>query len=280
MLFYTMIDPLQDNLTCLHDIILTFIYFFLHETYCRATSASDQHKYEYQPLQDNAEIATLWIFKKFPAVQMFVMGWKVDMHWLLYSFVALAISVAWDAIPYSGFGIGARFIDTIAWTHLIRTVAFMITVLPNPRPGCYIHSFPPPPTSVWEFIKIGLSAKRGHGCNDLVISGHGAVYAAVPLAIQTFYAVPLHKGGATLISWLAVLKLCLQETVEKTHYSVDMYLAVIVSALVWHGRKSVYSETDVWKPKAKHVAADGVPKALVALVITVLTIVFVGVKGV
>ena len=26
------------------------------------------------------------------------MGWRVDMHWLLYSFVTLCISVAWDAV--------------------------------------------------------------------------------------------------------------------------------------------------------------------------------------
>lgn len=29
-------------------------------------------------------------------------------------------SVLWDLSPHFGFGMGARFMDTIAWTHLIR----------------------------------------------------------------------------------------------------------------------------------------------------------------
>ena len=247
---------------------------------CRATSASDAKKYSYEPLQDNMEIAILWLFKKYPLLKVVVMGWRVDMHWLLYSFVSLCISVAWDALPYSGFGIASRFIDTIAWSHLIRTFAFMITVLPNPRRGCYASNFPPVPSSVWEFIQIGFGAKRGHGCNDLVISGHGVVYAVVPLAIQTFYPLPLHQSGATLISWLAVIKLCLQETVDKTHYSVDMFLAVVIACLVWHWRRDMYDVNMTWKIRLPHEKRDPIPKALVALVIGVLCIVFVGVKGV
>ena len=96
------------------------------------------------------------------------LSWRVDMHFPLYAFVALCLSVIWDQVgaelagaelagagpmpggwlagaglpckcaplptdgagspaccsacqvPYSGFGMGARFVDTIAWTHLIR----------------------------------------------------------------------------------------------------------------------------------------------------------------
>lgn len=251
-----------------------------HGVYCRATSASDRHKYEYTPLQDNVEIGLLWTFSKYPLLKNLIMGWSVDMHWLLYSFVVLCISVTWDAIPHSGFGIGARFMDTIAWAHFIRTIAFMITVLPNPRTGCYAANFPPVPSSAWEFLKIGFSAKRGSGCNDLVISGHGVVYAAVPLAFQTFYRVPWIKGGATLISWLAVIKLCIQETIDKTHYSVDMFLAVAITALVWHWRAGTYSESSVWTQRPMHAPPDKVPTVLVALVVGVLTLVFVGVKGV
>jgi hypothetical protein len=226
------------------------------------------------------EIGLLWMFQKSPLLKTIIMDWRVDMHWLLYAFVCLCISVAWDAIPYSGFGIASRFIDTIAWSHLIRTVAFMITVLPNPRRGCYQANFPPVPSSIWEFIQIGFGAKRGHGCNDLVISGHGVVYAAVPLAIQTFYPLPFNKFGATVIAWAAVIKLCLQETVDKTHYSVDMFLAVVIAGLVWHWRRSLYDVTMTWRIRHRDSPTDPLPKALVGLVIGVLCIVFIGVKGV
>ena len=207
------------------------------------------------------------------------MGWRVDMHWLLYSFVSLCLSVMWDQVPYSGFGMGARFMDVIAWTHILRTIAFMVTVLPNPQNHCYARNFPPVPSSVWEFIAIGFGAKRGSGCNDLVISGHGVVYTAVPLAIQTFYPVGWRHGGPVVaVSWAAVVKLCLQEVVDKTHYSVDMLLAVACTVLVWRWRENLYNTQ--WHKRKPGSKPDPVPRALIALVVGVLILVFVGVKGV
>ena len=114
------------------------------------------------------EIAALWAFERAPALRAAVMGWRVDMHWLLYCFLALCLSVLWDQVPYSGFFMGARFIDTIAWAHTLRTIAFMVTVLPNPQPNCYARNFPPVPPTWREFVAYGFSAKRGSGCNDLV----------------------------------------------------------------------------------------------------------------
>ena len=167
--------------------------------------------------------------------------------------------------------------DCITLTHTLRTIAFMVTVLPNPQPNCYRRNFPPVPSSVLEFIGIGFSAKRGSGCNDLVISGHGVVYAVVPLAVQTFYRG--HKLP-TVLAWAAVFKLCLQEVVDKTHYSVDMLLAVACTALVWKWREGVYPTSAVWAKRKPGSKADPVPRALIALVVGVLCLVFVGVKGV
>lgn len=202
------------------------------------------------------------------------------MHWLLYSFVALCLSVMWDQVPYSGFGMGARFMDAIAWSHALRTIAFMITVLPNPQPGCYAANFPPVPDTLWGFLSVGFSAKRGSGCNDLVISGHGVVYAAVPLAFQTYYPQSLRRGGTAAVAWVAVTKLCLQEVVDKTHYSVDMLLAVAVTVLVWHWRSALYPSTETWAKRKPNAVPDAVPRALIGLVVGVLVLVFVGVKGV
>lgn len=209
------------------------------------------------------------------------MGWRVDMHWLLYAFVTLCLSVMWDQMPFSGFGVGARFMDAIAWAHALRTIAFMVTILPNPRPGCYAANFPPVPRTAFEFLRIGFSAKRGSGCNDLIISGHGVVYAAVPLAISTFYPVSWGWGlGPSTVAWLAVLKLCLQEVVDKTHYSVDMLLAVTCTALVWKWREGLYPISATWRQRKRGMPPDPAPSVLIALVVGVLILVFVGVKGV
>ena len=160
----------------------------------------------------------------------------------------------------------------------------MVTVLPNPQPQCYQRNFPPVPSSVRDFIAVGYSSKRGSGCNDLVISGHGVVYAAVPLAIQTFYPARWRGGGlATTAAWAAVVKLCIQEVVDKTHYSVDMLLAVVCTALVWSWREGMYpAGSAVWAKRKRGgaVSSDPVPKVLIALTVGVLLLVLVGVKGV
>ena len=107
--------------------LLFLLFVVIAENFATwATSATDKRKHDYVPLQDNVEIILSWGMKGFPALRFFILGWKVDMHWLLYCFVILCLSVVVDEIPFSGFGIGARFMDTIAWTHALRTVAFMV----------------------------------------------------------------------------------------------------------------------------------------------------------
>lgn len=271
--------------------VLTLLAVVAVENFCTwATSASDLSKYEpQQPLQDNVEIGLRWLVARFPGAAAAALGWRVDMHALLYCFVALCLSAAWDAIEFSGFGVATRFLDTVSWTHALRTLSFMVTVLPNPKQLCYTRwsKFPPVPQDAWEFIKIGFSAKRGSGCNDLIISGHGVIYAAVPLALHTFGPGAGGTRGArgrrtaVAVAWLAVAKLCAQEVLDKTHYSVDMLLAVVVTALVWSWRRGAIAASAArWRGRGAGAPADPVPYRLVALVFGVVCLTFLGVHGV
>ena len=74
-------------------------------------------------------------------------------------------------------------------------------------------------------------------------------------------------------------RICLQETVEKTHYSVDMLLAVAVAALVWHWRGAACPAASPLPPRPAGAPRDPVPLGLVALVGVTLAVVFVGVAG-
>lgn len=73
-------------------------------------------------------------------------------------------------VPYSGFAMMTRVAACIGISRTIRTIAFMLTVLPSPRPGCYKRRFPPVPDTWSEYLKIGFGQMRGMGgCNDLII---------------------------------------------------------------------------------------------------------------
>ncbi len=71
----------------------------------------------------------------------------------------------------------------------------------------------------------------------------------------------------------------LQETVDKTHYSVDMLLAVVLTALVWAWRSPTYPASAVLPARPPGAPRDPLPWGLVALVVGVLVVVFVGVAG-
>ena len=132
----------------------------------------------------------------------------------------------------SVFGIAARTCATIALARAIRVVSFMLTVLPNPKPGCYNRQFSDAPKHYedgWHLIKYGSSRIRGSGgCNDLIFSGHGVIYMSGFLCIAT-HGVSL----GSFVVFLAVLHVSCKEALDQTHYGVDMFLAIAVTALSW-----------------------------------------------
>ena len=132
----------------------------------------------------------------------------------------------------SVFGIAARTCATIALARAIRVVSFMLTVVPNPKPGCYNRQFSDAPMQYedgWHLIEYGSSRIRGTGgCNDLIFSGHGVIYMSGFLCLAT-HGISL----GSFVVFLAVLHASCKEALDQTHYGVDMFLAIAVTALSW-----------------------------------------------
>jgi hypothetical protein len=132
----------------------------------------------------------------------------------------------------SVFGIAARTCATIALARAIRVVSFMLTVVPNPKPGCYNRQFSDAPMQYedgWHLIEYGSSRIRGTGgCNDLIFSGHGVIYMSGFLCLAT-HGISL----GSFVVFLAVLHSSCKEALDQTHYGVDMFLAIAVTALSW-----------------------------------------------
>ena len=126
-----------------------------------------------------------------------------------------------------------RVVVCITGARAIRTAAFLMTVIPSPRPGpptCFQRRFPPVPDTALAFLRIGFGKLRsGGGCNDLILSGHGVIYSAVVMAFHEFAP----HSWATRLLWLALWRSNLRAALTLQHYSVDMFLATVVTALTW-----------------------------------------------
>lgn len=122
-----------------------------------------------------------------------------------------------------------------------------------------------------------MVAGQGQGCRILPLAA-GCPHIDSGLAL-------LGAGGWRRLGILLTLSshtlstYLLQETVAKTHYSVDMLLAVVVTALVWHWRAGSYPAGATVAPRAPGSPPDPKPWRLVAFVFAVLAVVFMGVAG-
>eukprot|EP00803_Ostreobium_quekettii_P003749 evm.model.scf_156.15 EVM.evm.TU.scf_156.15 scf_156:117852-121906(+) len=226
-------------------------------------SATDVRKYDRVPgLQDNVNLILSKLRAMHPLLQ-----WAIHFHWAhIFQFLgvilALAFSVLWDQVPYSGFGMMARVVLTICLSRIVRTVCFLVTVLPNPRMGCYSSRFPPVPSSTWDFVQIGFRKMMGTGgCNDLIFSGHCGVWALAPLAYHSYYS-----GRCCWLLWAALLQTSLRTVAERHHYSVDMVLAVVITAFVWRELDWVCPSGIPLPPRPKGSPPDPLSPALAAFV--------------
>ena len=86
----------------------------------------------------------------------------------------------------------SRFVLTLVLSRIVRIICFLLTVLPSPKPGCYLRRFPPVPSSWTEFIRVGFREMMGRGgCNDLIFrshsfshsSSHSIIYSVVVTVI-------------------------------------------------------------------------------------------------
>lgn len=60
-------------------------------------------------------------------------------------FMMLAFSVLFDSVKAPGFGLGARYMFTMAIGRLLRAITFVSTILPSARPWCANARFTIPP---------------------------------------------------------------------------------------------------------------------------------------
>ena len=135
------------------------------------------------PLQDNGQRVLNYLFHtlwELPPSKSTIVSLRrlLNTQWSLVACVGTSFVVTelYDR-RRTLYGIANRALRTVAVARFIRTVAFILTVVPSQNPNCYRQrGFPVPPPRQWiDWIWIGIIPRSHGGCNDLIVSGHATI---------------------------------------------------------------------------------------------------------
>lgn len=154
-------------------------------------------------------------------------------------------------------GLALHALMTLASARLIRTISFVLTVLPSQVPNCYRRHFPMPPATWKEWLMVGFLPNSRGGCNDLILSGHATVTstlgcASTSVASNTRFSMAL---------WTLMALDYSIEAYQGLHYSVDMWLGCIVTCLLWQLTKPLELEGELEERTRSRVKGATVAKA-------------------
>ena len=188
-----------------------------------------------EPLQDNGQIALRYFFNT-------VLGLNKR------NIVAFRNMINVEAILVSGLGLSLVFVEvqgpsmgrnlwsmamrgvlTLAAARSMRTISFLITVVPSQNKMCYFSHFPAPPEDWLSWLKVGLIPQVDGGCNDLIISGHATVTSTIACVVTSVVGKPVFTAAI----WMFITMDYFVEIYEGFHYSVDMFLGAMLVNFIW-----------------------------------------------
>jgi PAP2 superfamily C-terminal len=168
--------------------------------------------------------------------------WNVQ--WSLVACIASSFAVVdvWHHPRRQLYGVARRAVLTLASARALRTVSFLLTVLPSQVPRCYSQRFPNPPPDEWmPWIQVGLLPAAHGGCNDLIVSGHATVVTTLACVITSVSSDAVFQAAVWV---LLSLDFCV-EVYEGFHYSVDMWLGCVLVCLIWRVLQPLENEQPI-----------------------------------
>lgn len=196
------------------------------------------------PLQDNgARILKNVVFQGLTKRQVVGLRRTWNVQWSLVSGM-LSTFLVLDVFHPRGrtlYRLANRTVCTLAGARFIRTASFLMTVLPSQNINCYNNHFPNPPPENWgDWIWVGLQPAARGGCNDLIVSGHATVISMLACVVSS---VADHTLFSIAI-WMLVIMDFGVEIYEGFHYSVDMWMGLVLVTLLWRVFRHLEKEED------------------------------------
>lgn len=187
------------------------------------------------PLQDNGQITLRYIFHNLLKLNkrgVVTLRNMINVEAILVSGLGLslvALELEGASIRRNLWSVAMRGVLTLAAARSIRTISFLVTVVPSQSPTCYFSHFPTPPDDWYSWLKVGLIPQVDGGCNDLIISGHATVTSTIACLVTSVVGKPLF----TTAIWMFVTMDYFVEIYEGFHYSVDMLLGAMIVNFLW-----------------------------------------------
>jgi len=185
------------------------------------------------PLQDNGQLVLTRLLKGLTKRQVVGLRRLWNVQWSLVACLGASF-LLFDVYYHPKrqlFSISLRAVLTLALARFIRTVSFLLTVVPSQHQNCYSEHFPfpPPHPYTWEWIAVGFEPASHGGCNDLIISGHATVTSTLACVVASASNDRLFQASL----WLLVAMDYAVEIYEGFHYSVDMWLGCVLVCLIF-----------------------------------------------
>ena len=176
-------------------------------------------------LQDNGQLLLQRLLQNLTKRQVVGLRRLWNVQWSLVSCLGASLVVVDVFEPHRQlYSLGVRAVLTLAAARFIRTISFVLTVLPSQVRNCYQQHYPYPPPVDWvEWIWVGLLPASHGGCNDLIISGHATVTSTLASVVAS---VGDNMWFSTALWTLVALDYAV-EIYEGFHYSVDMWLGMV-----------------------------------------------------
>jgi len=250
----TAAPPLSSPTPVIQAIVALVVVMLCENFMIWVVSATypDGYNGDDEALQDNGHYLVQLMFAGLSKQQVVSLRRLWNVQWSLVA----ALAATFGQTQLQGgdlYALATRAVTTLAAARFIRTASFLWTVLPSPVPNCYRRHFPlpPPPLFSAAWFWTGLQPAAHGGCNDLIVSGHATVTSTLACVVTS--RMPVWLAGAV---WMLLIMDYSVEIYEGFHYSVDMWMGLVLVTLLWRvfGKETVATGATPAAPSIQWVA--------------------------
>jgi hypothetical protein len=200
-------------LKSLRDLLLLAIEFFIENAMGQVISTVDHNHIPLRDLGFEFLIQTDSSKISYIGYQMSVE--ELAIMWVLFCFINGS----------KGLTVVQKGVRCLTIARTLRMCLYTMTVLPSPKPWCRFND----PINPFKL-------RVGGACNDLLYSGHVTIYTLTAISftiLPRLYPSRLLRYGLPILVWFHIIQRIICTILERHHYSIDMFLGLVVTLLIW-----------------------------------------------